>query len=69
MSIARRWSELEQLVPDQQRVADLPLREAVKLLAPPRQAFNSGECEWYSPAVYVDAARAVNRAAAVYGAA
>ena len=40
-------------------VADLPSRDALKLLTPPRETFNSGEHEWYSPADYVEPARQV----------
>lgn len=59
MRVARHWPALEAAVGDRQRVADLPLREALKLLAPPRESFNTGEHEWYSPPEYIEAARAV----------
>jgi hypothetical protein len=56
MRIAREWVTLEA---KSATVADLPLRDALKLLTPPRESFNSGDHEWYSPADYVEPARSV----------
>lgn len=63
MAIARRWPELES---NTKRVADLPLRDGLRLLAEPAEpgggahvANNSGENEWYTPNKYPDAARSV----------
>ena len=58
MRVAKGWSKLE-VAAKAQRVTDLPLRDALKLLVGPRETHNSGEFEWYSPREYVEAARAV----------
>ncbi len=52
--LARKWPELEAKT---QRVADLPLRDALKLLAGPREAHNSGDTEWFTPVAIVTMAR------------
>ena len=57
MRIAKGWSKLEAAA-KAQRVADLPLREAIKLLVGPRGIHNSGDYEWFTPPEYVEAARA-----------
>jgi hypothetical protein len=57
MRIAAGWSKLESA--NTKRDSHLPIRDALKLLTPPREAYNSGEHEWYSPPEYVDAARQV----------
>jgi ParB family chromosome partitioning protein len=55
MRVAERLPELEEA----QSVAHLSFGDALKLLAKPHVAHNSGESEWYTPGKYIDAARAV----------
>lgn len=43
MQIVRRWEELEAAMGDRQRVADLPMREALALFAEPRETPESDE--------------------------
>ena len=52
MRLARRWPELEA---NAQRVALLPLRDVLKVLAGPREAHNSGDEEWFTPGEIADA--------------
>jgi hypothetical protein len=59
MQIARRWSELEGA--DRQRVADLPIRQALKLLAEPRTPEPSTAATGINAHLYVAPAAATLR--------
>jgi len=59
--IAQRWPELEA---KWQRAANLSIRDALRLIAPPESPAphvvnNSGETEWYTPSEYVEQVREV----------
>lgn len=57
MQVARHWAQIEA---NPQRVADLPLREALRLVAEQAHVgHNAGEDEWYTPQEYIAAAVAV----------
>lgn len=57
MRIADQWTQLA--AANTKRDSHLPIRDALKLLTPPREAYNSGEYQWYSPPEYLEAARTV----------
>jgi len=59
--VAQRWPELEA---KWQRAANLSIRDAMRLIAPPESAAphvvnNSGETEWYTPPEYIEQVRKV----------
>jgi hypothetical protein len=56
MRLARGASELEA---KSATVADLSVRDALRLLTSPRGTLGTGDNEWYTPARYIDAARSV----------
>jgi ParB family chromosome partitioning protein len=61
MRVAQQWPRVEA---KWQRAANLSIRDAMRLIAPPETPVphitrNSGEYEWYTPPKYVEAARKV----------
>jgi DNA N-6-adenine-methyltransferase (Dam)/Protein of unknown function (DUF3102) len=57
MRIAAKWSQLD--AANTNRDSHLPIRDALKLLTPPRETYNTGQYEWFTPADVIAAARAV----------